>query len=153
MLKRILNVLCIIFFLQSISLFASKISHPINLNSPLGQWITLDRKSQKPTGIVEIFEHKGSLYGKIIDGFGVDQIQYCTNCTGNLKNKPVIGMTFLSGFFPDGQNQWTQGQILNPHDGKVYRGSISLADNGKTLHLRGYWGVFYRTETWIRSTK
>lgn len=125
---------------------------PSPLDSPLGKWITTDRATSKPSGMVEMTERQGVLYGKIIAGFNVDPIKYCEKCLGELKNKPVIGLTFLWGFVPDGKNRWNKGHILNPHDGKVYKGSIILSDHGKKLLLRGYWGIFFRTETWVRST-
>jgi uncharacterized protein (DUF2147 family) len=121
-----------------------------DLSSPVGKWVTIDSKTHKPTGIVEITNHDEGLSGKIIEGFGVDPIKICTHCPGNLKNTPVIGLTFLWGFLPQGKNTWKNGHILNPHDGKIYRGAIMLVDNGKKLQLRGYWGIFFQTETWLR---
>ena len=138
------------FILLSFSVFLTSNAGTINFDSPVGQWITIDPHTKKPSGIVEIAERQGNLYGKIIEGFNVDPLKFCINCPGELKNKPVVGLTFLWGFSPDGKNSWKNGTILNPHDGAVYRGSIILSDHGKKLLLRGYWGLFFQTETWMR---
>jgi uncharacterized protein (DUF2147 family) len=124
--------------------------YAFNPMSPLGRWITIDSHSHKPSGIVEITDHGGNLNGKIAAGFGVDPIQYCHHCPGKLNNTPVVGLTFLWDFVPDKNYTWTQGSILDPHTGKIYRGALMLIDGGKKLQLRGYWGIFFQTETWIR---
>ena len=60
-------------------------------------------------------------------------------------------MVFLTGFARQADGTWKDGKVLDPKDGKVYRGTITLIDNGQKLELRGYWGVFWRTQTWIRA--
>ena len=44
------------------------------------------------------------------------------------------------------------GQILDPDNGKVYRSTVRLTDNGKKLNVRGYIGVpmLGRSQTWVR---
>jgi uncharacterized protein (DUF2147 family) len=41
------------------------------------------------------------------------------------------------------------GSILDPKNGRVYRCKIWL--EGQDLKVRGYWGPFYRTQTWLRA--
>jgi uncharacterized protein (DUF2147 family) len=41
------------------------------------------------------------------------------------------------------------GTILDPEDGKIYKAEIWVED-GK-LKVRGYLGMFYRTQTWAKA--
>ena len=43
---------------------------------------------------------------------------------------------------------WSGGKILDPGNGKIYRCKIWLKDG--ELKVRGYFGPFYRTQTWRR---
>ena len=56
-------------------------------------------------------------------------------------------MVIINGLSKDG-NEYNNGEILDPTEGKLYDCAIWL--DGKNLKLRGYWGWFYRTETWKR---
>ncbi len=78
----------------------------------------------------------------------------CSNCPGNLKNKPFIGLPFIWGFKQDAKNprEFNQGHVLDPIGGKVYKGKARLSANGKRLTLRGYVGVSVigRSVTWVK---
>lgn len=143
MMKKLLFIAMALFAFFPLTVFSTV--------SPVGKWITVDDKTHKQSGIVEIYEQNGKLFGKIIKDLGVDTIKYCQHCPGDLNNKPVMGLTFLWDFIPAGHNNWIKGKVLDPHDGQVYRASITLSDNGKVLQLRGYWGIFFQTETWARA--
>ena len=64
----------------------------------------------------------------------------------------MIGMTILWDLERDGDT-WTDGSILDPDNGKTYRSTLKLADNGRPLEVRGYIGIslFGRTQRWIRA--
>ena len=40
--------------------------------------------------------------------------------------------------------------LLDPETGDIYHGTINLVDHGNRLLLRGYWLIFWRTQTWVR---
>ena len=44
-------------------------------------------------------------------------------------------------------SEYSEGTILDPNNGKIYRCKIWIEDNN--LKLRGYWGPFFRTQTWL----
>jgi len=69
----------------------------------------------------------------------------------DLRNRPIEGMTIMSGFQYAGDGRWTGGKIYDPNSGKTYKATVTLVDND-TLKLRGYIGVslFGRTDTWTR---
>jgi uncharacterized protein (DUF2147 family) len=46
-------------------------------------------------------------------------------------------------------NEWKNGKILDPEKGKEYSCKLWIED-GK-LQVRGYWGMFYRTQIWYRA--
>jgi uncharacterized protein (DUF2147 family) len=77
-----------------------------------------------------------------------------SRCPGSKKDKPVVGMTILWGLKKDG-DKYTGGKILDPDNGKTYKCTISLADGGKTLKVRGYIGVsaLGRNQFWKRVMK
>ena len=76
---------------------------------------------------------------------------FCEECSGELKNKPIVGMTILRGMRWDGE-QYSGGEILGPDNGRFYRCTMRLADGGRKLEVRGFIGfaLFGRTQTWER---
>jgi uncharacterized protein (DUF2147 family) len=125
-----------------------------SLNSPAGRWKTIDDETGKTKSIVVIREEKGKLYGvieKVLDSDQPGPNPLCIHCEGDLKNKPENGLQIMWELKRDG-NQWSGGQILDPHNGKIYRCNISLEDGGKKLKVRGYIGfaLLGRTEYWLR---
>lgn len=129
-------------------------AHAGKLSSPIGEWITISDKTHDKSGVVEIFDNDGKLYGRIVKVFpGNDRHpnDLCKLCPGDLKNKPIQGLEFLWDFAQKDQMYWTNGRLLDPKNGKIYKGTIKLVDGGKKLELRGYWGIFSRSQTWIRA--
>ena len=68
-----------------------------------------------------------------------------------LRNRPLVGMPFMSGFEYQGQNTW-KGKIYNLEDGKTYNCRLSLA-GANLLQVRGYVGIplLGETVTWTRA--
>ena len=125
--------------------------------SPVGRWKTVDDSTGKVKSIVAIREENGKLYGTIEELFDPPVPHpTCYLCTGDLKDRPLVGLQILSGFVQDGDHQnggeWSGGQVLDPETGKIYRASIALEDGGKKLRLHGYFLVTLlgRTEHWLR---
>ena len=61
--------------------------------------------------------------------------------------RPVVGMRFLNGFRPDGDNRWTGGHIYDPKSGKTYDSKQSLDGKGD-LKLEGCVGPFCQAQIW-----
>ena len=119
--------------------------------SPIGTWKTIDDETKQAKSYVEIFEKDGKLYGKVtkILTKGKENAK-CTDCSGALKNKPILGMQILSGLKKEGK-EWNGGKILDPNSGKEYKAKMSLNGNDK-LDVRGFIGISLvgRTQTWQR---
>jgi uncharacterized protein (DUF2147 family) len=117
----------------------------------IGKWKTVDDETGKPKSVVEIYEKSGKIYGKIIEIFEADKRnRVCEECTGEDRNKPILGMVIIKGLRKEG-SEYGSGQILDPKNGKLYKCTITLEGNDK-LKLRGYIGVslFGRTQYWSR---
>lgn len=123
-------------------------------HSPTGLWKNIDDETGKPKALIRITESNGELTGKIEKLFRApdqDQNPLCDKCSGELKDKPVVGMSILTGLKKDG-DEYTGGQILDPGNGKTYKSKLSIEENGQKLQVRGYIGIpaLGRTQTWIR---
>jgi uncharacterized protein (DUF2147 family) len=127
----------------------------VDLSSPVGRWRTVDDETNVERSIVEIVQVGGELQGKVLQLLnrrpGESNDPVCEKCEGARKNQKIIGLTFLWGLKPDG-DEWTGGAVLDPENGKIYKAKISLADGGQKLRVRGFIGMslFGRTQVWLR---
>lgn len=123
--------------------------------SPAGLWKTVDDKTKLPRSLVRISEVNGVYEGRIeqlLNRQADDDPQgMCRACPGDRKDKPLVGMTILSGLKKDG-DIYTGGEILDPKNGKSYRCKMEVIEGGKKLNVRGFIGVSLigRTQTWLR---
>lgn len=139
--------------LALLALLATPFAHADN-NSPAGLWKSIDDDTGKPKALIRITESNGEWQGKIEKLFrepDEEENPVCVKCTGPLKDKPILGMTILSGMKKDGIS-YDGGTILDPANGKFYKSKMTLGDGGATLNVRGYIGVpmIGRTQTWLR---
>lgn len=119
--------------------------------SVLGKWTTVDDETGKEKGIVEIFEYKGKVYGRIIEIFEQEKRHFkCERCEGEDKNKPILGLVIIKGLSKKGE-VYEGGKITDPKNGKSYHCKITLQGKDK-LVVRGYIGIplIGRSQTWIR---
>ena len=64
------------------------------------------------------------------------------------KGKPIVGLVIVQDLIKEGEN-WVDGTILDPANGKRYSCNISLRDDGN-LDVRGYLGfsLLGRSQVW-----
>lgn len=141
--------LCITLFLAGVATTAHA-----NPMSPLGAWTTIDDHTHKPKSVVVITEKNGVYNGtveKIIDP--AKQDAKCDKCASDdpRKDKPIIGMTILTGLKKEGANVYGGGRILDPDNGSTYNAKVTVIDGGKKLEMRGSILFFWRTQTWLRA--
>jgi uncharacterized protein (DUF2147 family) len=118
-----------------------------------GKWKTIDDETGKVKSIVDIYEKDGKAYGKIIKIFrGAEEEQdpICDVCPGDRKNKKIVGLEIIRGMELDkSDNEWDDGEILDPQSGKIYDCVIWKED--EKLKVRGYIAFLYRTQTWEKA--
>ena len=120
--------------------------------SPVGAWRSYEDKTGQPKSIIEITEINGELQGKVGRVFSPPAPSanpLCERCTGERKNKPIVGMQILWGVKKDG-DEYGGGHIFDLDTGKEFRAKLKLIDGGKKLEVRGSVGPFGRTVTWTR---
>jgi uncharacterized protein (DUF2147 family) len=128
------------------------VSVNINAQDIAGKWKTIDDQSGKVRSIVEITKEGSKYFGKITELFlEPDEVENppCTECSGQLKGQPILGMQIINGLTKSGDE--FSGEILDPEDGKVYKCKLWL-ENGQ-LKVRGYVLFLYRTQTWLPLSK
>lgn len=118
----------------------------------LGIWLNQDEDAQ-----VEMFERGGKIYGKLVwlknpidDDTGKAKLDK-NNPDDELKKKPLMGLEILKGFTFDGKDEWEDGEIYDPKNGKTYSCYMAFDEKDK-LKIRGYIGVSLlgRTTYWTR---
>jgi uncharacterized protein (DUF2147 family) len=120
----------------------------LNAQNILGKWKTFDDRTGEARSTVEFYEKNGKIYGKIVGLAKAEDAQKtCTQCTDDRKDKPIVGLEIVKNMAKK-DNIWQGGSILDPEVGKTYDCKIWL-ENGN-LKVRGYVGIFYRTQTWER---
>ena len=119
--------------------------------SVLGKWKTIDDETGQAKSIVEIYEKSdGKVYAKIIKLLIKPKNNLCVECTDDRKYKPLIGLEIIRGLEKAG-DEYTDGTITDPKNGKSYSCTISLENKDK-LKVRGYLGFSFlgRTQYWHR---
>lgn len=139
----------------SLGLAAMASSALADPTSPVGRWRTIDDATGVAQSIVEIRPVGGTLQGRVVKILNPphgNPNPVCDRCSGERKNQPVLGMTFLWGLSRGGDSSWSGGSILDPHSGSIYRARLNLDEDGRKLQVRGYIGIslFGRTQIWLR---
>ena len=120
--------------------------------TPVGLWRNIDDKTGEARAEIRITaQADGALSGVVERALIRDAEPLCTECKDERKGKPKVGMEIIRGARKtDGQDVWEGGRILDPENGREYTLKLTPADGGKQLQVRGYIGIFFRTQTWLR---
>ena len=126
--KKILVTVIICIFVVVLFSVTAKTQSPVNAQSPIiGTWKTIDDEGPnkgKDSSYIEIFEKNGVYFGKITRLLIDPPDKVCNKCTGDLKNKPLIGMIILKDMKKTGNvdkelgEEYTGGTILDPDSGR-----------------------------------
>jgi uncharacterized protein (DUF2147 family) len=144
--KTLIRALTLIVSLVSISSIA--------LADVVGRWKTIDDATGKAKSIVEITRQGEEVKGRVAELINPSEPNpVCKNCEGDKKNAPIEGLEIMWALKPAGANEWANGRILDPQNGKVYSCFIKMIDGGKKLEVRGYLGFRFagRTQIWHRA--
>ena len=146
--KKLLSLIAFLLFILSISLSAQH-------EEITGLWKTIDDEIPgRVKSVVKIYIKDGKLYGDVVKLFRLpeeDQDPVCDKCDDDdpRKDQKVLGMTIITEMVLDeDDNEWEDGEILDPKKGKVYDCKLWV-ENDK-LQVRGYVLFFHRTQEWLR---
>ena len=125
-------------------------AHADEADAIIGEWYTKDSKA-----LVQIFKSGETYSGKIV---WLKEPLYEDGTEKRDKNNPdearhqdkIIGLNLVKGFVYKGKNQWAEGTIYDPDNGKTYSCKMTL--NGSDLKVRGFIGISLigRSQIWHR---
>lgn len=125
------------------------VSQKVNADVVIGTWLTASGKAK-----VQIYQEGDKYYGKIvwlkIPTYEDGKPKTDKNNPDKAKqSEPLLGLNMLKNFEFD-DDEWEDGTIYDPENGKTYSCTIKYRD-GK-LDLRGYIGISLigRTQTWYK---
>lgn len=124
--------------------------------TPAGLWKTTDESSGKDTSLVRIVEEGGVLTGRIEKILDPDSPPHavCDRCYDDRKNVPLVGLLLIRNVHhsPKDVAIWDGGDILDPHNGRIYKVRLRPQEAGQKLEVRGYIGApsFGRSQIWLR---
>lgn len=76
------------------------------------------------------------------------------NVDESLRSRPVMGLLLLQNFVFDGDDEWEDGKIYDPKNGKTYSCYMEFEDEDdlSTLKIRGFIGISLigRTTYWTK---
>jgi uncharacterized protein (DUF2147 family) len=145
--QRLLQILLNSFLISILAAAVS--SRATNTVSAVGLW-----KNEDAT--FEIFEDHGKLSGKIValreprtpEGKAKTDIH---NPDASKRERPIIGLVFMSGFTRKSDTRWENGTIYDPKTGTTYS-CIMEVDGPDKMNVRGFVGISLlgRTAVWAR---
>jgi uncharacterized protein (DUF2147 family) len=141
-----------LFTLAGIFLVMISYSQTPSADDILGKWLNEDQDAH-----VQIYKENGKFYGKIVwlkepnePATGLPKVDD-DNEDESLRSRPVMGLVLLKDFVFDGEDEWEDGTIYDPKNGKTYSCYMNFDENG-VLKIRGYIGFSWigRNTYWTR---
>ena len=123
-------------------------------STPVGTWRNIDDKTGEAKAEIRIAESGGALNGNIVKRLGkqAKPTDACDECKDDRKGKPMDGLEIIRGAKKtEGKDVWEGGKILDPESGRNYTLRMTPIEGGKKLDVRGSFGPFGRTQTWVRA--
>ena len=122
--------------------------------TPEGLWRSIDDKTGEAKAEIRIKpDASGALQGVLEKRLLKDAKpeDLCKECSDDRKDKPLLGPEIIRGAKKaEGKDVWEGGKILDPENGRNYTLRMTPIEGGKKLEVRGSFGPFGRTQTWVR---
>lgn len=136
----------------ALSLFMAGPAHAASEPTAAGFWEQSD--NGVAGGWFFFSEKDGFFEGRLVKMFakpGEPPHDFCTKCTGDLKDAPMLGLKMVTGMKREGL-KYKDGSILDPRNGTVYHALMELSPDGQELTVRGYLGIplLGRSQVWLR---
>ncbi len=118
-------------------------SHDVN-----GLWLAKSRYGDRDADVEIIDCGDGTPCGTIVwtDDNTSDAELDTQNPDSTLRIHPILGLQIVWGY-SKGDRGWRRGRIYNPEDGKTFRSSMKLQEDG-SLKVKGCLGPLCRTNYW-----
>ena len=144
----------LILFLATTAWMGARVNAQNKPDDILGVWFNEEKTSK-----VQIFKASNEYYAKIVwlkepistktgkprvDDLNPDPKQHTT---------PMLGLTIMKNFVFDGKNEWEDGTIYDPKNGKTYKCYMKF-ESPTILKIRGYIGISLlgRSTFWTKTT-
>jgi uncharacterized protein (DUF2147 family) len=143
-------VVFVLFALLSVKVIAQK--H--QAGDIVGIWYNEEKTSK-----VQIYEEGKKFFAKIVwlkepidPATGKPKTDHL-NPDPKLQSIPRLGLVVLKNFIFDGVDEWKDGTIYDPNNGKTYTCHIHFSDSPNMLKIRGYIGISLigRTTYWTKT--
>lgn len=147
-----MNVSRLLLPLLALTFLLTAFTAAENPDAVVGTWLNGTKK-----GHVQIYKQGNKYFGRLIyltepndPTTGKPKIDG-KNPDAKLRSRPLLNLNIMQGFEFDGDDQWEDGKIYNPEDGKTYSCYMKL-NNPNSLYVRGYVGIkaIGKTQTWTR---
>ncbi len=135
-----------------VTAFVPLMAQKYSADAILGKWLNEDKDAH-----IEVYKNDGKYYGKIV--WLRDPIDEETgkpklddeNSDEELQKRPILGLVILKDFIFDGDEEWEDGTIYDPKNGKTYDCYMEIDDDG-ILKIRGYIGFSWigRNTYWTK---
>lgn len=151
--RNLTIILALIGFLASP--FTNLQAQEVNGDDILGVWLNEDKDAH-----VDIYKEGDKFFGKVVwldepidEETGEPKLDD-ENEDESLRSRPIMGLLLLRDFVFDGDDEWEDGRIYDPKNGKDYKCYMEFPDEDEksTLKVRGYIGfsMLGRTTYWTR---
>ena len=122
--------------------------------TPEGLWRNIDDKTGEAKAEIRIRDTGGGNLDGVLEKRLTKDAKpedVCKECSDDRKDKPLLGLELIRGAKKaEGKEVWEGGKILDPENGRTYTLRMTPIDGGKKLEVRGSFGPFGRTQTWVR---
>ena len=136
--------------MTGLALFASGMAFA--QSTPVGLWRNIDDKTGEAKAEIRITDNAGALNGRIEKVLRKDAKpdEKCVECKDERKDQPMVGLEIIRGAKKSADGDWQDGKILDPENGREYKLRLTPIEGGAKLQVRGSFGPFWRTQTWVR---
>lgn len=122
--------------------------------TPEGLWRNIDDKTGEAKAEIRIRDAGGGALSGVLEkrlAKDAKPEDVCEECSDDRKGKPLQGLELIRGAKKaEGKDVWEGGKILDPENGRNYTLRMTPIEGGKKLEVRGSFGPFGRTQTWVR---